>query len=393
MRRFLPFTRLGDWLGTVTPLGWGSLAVGAAALTAGLLTDWVELLALGGAVLAACAVAVVQSWGRSSYAVELDLASHRVTQGQRVYGRVVTRSAARRRLAPAVLELPVGSTFATFDVPALAPGARAEHDFRIPTSRRAVLAVGPAATVRQDAAGLLRRRRAWTGIEEVVVHPRTVALGPGAAGLLRDLEGGATPTLAEVSLEFHALREYTPGDDVRRIHWRSTARLGQVMVRQDEDVRRTRQVVALATRPGLYRTEEEFELAVSVAASWTVQAVRDDREVSLVTHRRLPVGTAVAALDALSAVSVAAAGPDAAAATAWITREVPDASLVVLVVGGAPSPVAVRAALRALPVDALALAISCEPGAPTEVSTDGRHTLARCGDLADLPRIVRRVLP
>lgn len=379
--------------GSVTPIGWSVLVVGVAALVAGLLTDWAELLALGAFALVALLVAGVQAWGASTYDVELDLAARRVTQGERVLGRVLVRNAARRRLLPAQLELPVGGSLATFPVSALGPGAVDENVFRIPTTRRAVLTVGPAATVRSDAAGLVRRRRTWTPPIEVIVHPRTIALGQTASGLLRDLEGGATPSLAEVSLEFHALREYVPGDDVRRIHWRSTARLGQVMVRQDEDVRRTRTAVVLATGSAGYAGEEDLELAVSVAASWVVQAVREERDVIAHAGRAIPVATSVAALDAFSAVEATSDGFDVAAATAWVAREVPDASMVVLVMGARTRAAQVRAALHALPVDAVVVAVSCDVGAEVEVATDGHQTLARCGDLASLPGLVRGALP
>lgn len=376
----------------MTRLGWGAAALGIVALAAGILTGWVEAIALGSALLAALAVALVQSWGSSSYDVQVDLASRRVTHGERVVGRLRIRSTARRRLLPALLELPVAGSVTTLRLPGLAPGAEVEEVFRIPTSRRAVVPVGPAATVRSDPLGLISRRRSWTGISEIVVHPRTVSLGTGVSGLVRDLEGRSTPSVAEASLEFHALREYVPGDDVRRIHWPSTARLGDVVVRMDEDVRRTRTVVVLVDRAQEYASEEEFELAVSVAASWGVHAIRERREVRVRIGTDLPVGSPVSLLDATAAVATSSEGADVAQSAQWVSRTVPDASLVVLVTGSVTDDVVLRRALRVLPVDAVSLVLACAPGRDVEVSGRDGATLARVGELLDVQRIVRSVL-
>src|SRR5690606_32774393 len=115
----------------------------------------------------------------------------------------------------------------------------------------------------------------WTEPAELFVHPEVVALGGANAGLLRDLEGQATRDLSDSDLNFHALRDYVAGDDRRYIHWRTTARRGQLMVKQFEDTRRTLTSIALATAVSDYAHPDELELAVSVAASIAVQAIRD----------------------------------------------------------------------------------------------------------------------
>ncbi|MFV0426163.1 MAG: DUF58 domain-containing protein [Beutenbergiaceae bacterium] len=384
--------RLREVLAAVTPLGWSALVLTVVATVLGAITGWVELAALATVLLVALAIAALQSWGRALYRVNIDLARERVRQGDRVYGRVRARNIARTKLLPVMLELPVGSSLSTFSVPALSSNTEWQEEFRVPTDRRAVLTLGPAATIRADAVGLTQRRRTWGGAREVIVHPQTVSLSVGSAGVMRDLEGSATPSRAEASLEFHALREYVPGDDVRRIHWRSTARTGTVLMRQDEDIRRTRQAIALTTDADCFHDPEEFELAVAVTASWAVDAIRADRNVSLVAGRRLPDKTTVAALDAMTAIHLDSIGTGVEQACGWIAREVPDVSLATLVTGGVPTPELLRRAVSVIGPDALVVAICCEPGVRPEVVRERRHVLLRLGELQDLPALIRRVL-
>jgi len=66
--------------------------------------------------------------------------------------------------------------------------------------------------------------------------------------------------------DFYALRPYVVGDDLRRVHWRSTARRDELMVRQDELPWQGRVTVLLDVRRTTH-TPASFELAVSAAAS------------------------------------------------------------------------------------------------------------------------------
>uniref|UniRef100_UPI0013D5F505 DUF58 domain-containing protein n=1 Tax=Cellulomonas iranensis TaxID=76862 RepID=UPI0013D5F505 len=265
----------------VAPLGWGVLVVALLALAAGRLLGWGELASLGVAGLAVVVVGLLMTVGRTRYRVVLDLADHRVRIGQRAVGRVEVRNAARRRALPSQVDLPVGDRLVELSVPGLAPDAVHDDLFAVPTERRAVIVVGPVVSRRGDPLGLVQRRLRWTEPSELFVHPEVVALGGANAGLLRDLEGQSTRDLSDSDLNFHALRDYVAGDDRRYIHWRTTARRGKLMVKQFEDTRRTLTVVALANATGDYRDPDELELAVSVAASVAVQAIRDERDVEV----------------------------------------------------------------------------------------------------------------
>src|SRR5690606_32014552 len=87
-------------------------------------------------------------------------------------------------------------------------------------------------------------------------------------------------------LAFHTLREYSPGDDRRYIHWRSSAKRissGQtLLVKQFQDTRRTQLLVVVDGDRRSYAEDADFELAISVGASIAVQAVRDELEMTFI---------------------------------------------------------------------------------------------------------------
>ena len=76
-----------------------------------------------------------------------------------------------------------------------------------------------------------------------------------------------TTDLSSADVSFHALRDYVPGDDRRHIHWKTTARTNKLMVRQFEETRRAHLAISLSINTEEYASEDEFELAISAAAS------------------------------------------------------------------------------------------------------------------------------
>lgn len=377
----------------VSGLGRVVLVVAVVLGGAGWWLGWVELTVPAAGLVAALVAALVLAVGRSVYAVELDLADHRVTVGERAVGRIAVRNASRRRLLPASIELPVGAGSADFPLPSLAARAMHEELFAVPTARRSVVVVGPVRSVRGDPLGLVRRRVRWTEPVAVYVHPRLVSLAGTASGVLRDLEGQATRVVSDSDMSFHALRAYVAGDDRRNIHWRSTARTGQLMVRQFEDTRRTHTAVALSTCTADYATTDEFEMAVAAAASIGVQALRDQREVTLLAGAgRLRTDNPPLLLDDVAALEASADARAGTTLARWVAREAADASVAVLVTGSVPPRAELRAAAVHVPVGVRTLLLVAEPGATAQVSTHGSLSFARIGALTDLPRVLRQVV-
>ena len=376
----------------ISPVGWGALAVAALGLVLGRWFGWLELAAVGAALTAVLVVSMLMTVGRARYAVTLDMADRRVKVGERALGRLEVRNVARRRSLPSRIELPVGAVVAELAVPGLAPGAGHDELFAIPTTRRAVIVVGPVRSVRGDPFGLVRRSVRWTRPTEVFVHPLLVSLAGASSGLLRDLEGQATRDLSDSDLSFHALRDYVAGDDRRYIHWRTTARRGSLMVKQFEDTRRTTTALALATDPRDYADDDELELAVSVVASVGVQTLREERDlVVLAGPGKLRVETPPLLLDDCSAIAWSSTGAGVALLGRRVVREAAEASVAMLVTGSVPSDADLRLGARHVTAGTRTVVVRCERGADVSVRTKGSLSLATIGHLDDLPRLLRRV--
>ena len=149
------------------------------------------------------------------------------------------------------------------------PGEEARAAYRFPTDRRGRYEVGPLRVTRhRSVRARASASRVVLGTEEVIVYPRVrdVLPPPEIGGLDLDREQPQVRSRIEPSGEFHTLREYAPGDDLRHVHWRSTARRGHLMMRQNEARRRTPVLVMLDVRPGAH-DRASFERAVEACAS------------------------------------------------------------------------------------------------------------------------------
>lgn len=130
---------------------------------------------------------------------------------------------------------------------------------------RGIWSFGPALVVRADPLGLFERRFTAGGKTELRVWPEVTLLAKDA------LTPRRPPDVAPEDPDLRALRPYRDGDDVRRVHWRATARRGRPVVREDESPPGPLTVV-LDTRADVYPTDTPggdaaFETAVRAAAA------------------------------------------------------------------------------------------------------------------------------
>ncbi|QAY69948.1 DUF58 domain-containing protein [Xylanimonas protaetiae] len=376
----------------VSPYGVAAVVVALAAWAAGLAYSWLEVLVVAVLLTASLAAAVVFVLGTFRYTVDLGLATRRVTVGDRAVGRLVVGNASARALLPSVMEVPVGLGSAAFPVPRLRPGAEHEEVFTIPTRRRSVIVVGPVRSVRADPLGLLRRAVTWSQPQELFVHPVVKSLAGSSTGFLKDLEGRATQDISSSDVSFHALRDYVPGDDRRHIHWKTTARTGQLMVRQFEETRRSHLAVMLSTRTADYADGEEFELAVSVCGSLGLQAIKEDRGVTvLVNSGSLRGDHRTRLLDDLARVELSPSKARLADVARVAAATVADASVVAFVVGSGVPPAELRAASARLPQDVSVMALQCVPGAVMSKHSIAELTVLTLGSLGELPLAMRRL--
>ncbi|MBM3689630.1 MAG: DUF58 domain-containing protein [Actinobacteria bacterium] len=113
---------------------------------------------------------------------------------------------------------------------------------------------------------------------------------------------------------FAMLREYVIGDELRHVHWKSSAKTGTLMMRQYIDVTRPRLMLVLVTETRAYTSEEEFESAVDFIASLATVAASSglDVEVCTTTGERAAhgKGRSSAAIDMLALVERGASGVD-----------------------------------------------------------------------------------
>ena len=384
--------RLRRKLAPVTVLGWAALGAAVALFVVSRFTGWQELAVAAAGLAAAFVASALFLVGLSRYEVTLDLTSHRVVVGRPAAGRVLVRNAAGRRLLPVRMELRVGTGRAAISVPSLAARADHEETFRINTRRRGVIQVGPVQSVRGDGFGLMRRERRWTESELIYVHPVTVSLHGSSPGFIKDLEGQTTRELSNNDVSFHALRGYSPGDDRRYIHWKTSARTGVLMVRQFEETRRSHVSVSVATAVADYRTDEEFEIAIAAGASIGLQTLREERTLSVLAGSEgLRTRTARQLLDGVSAVERSSAGADVLGAARHTVATVPEVSVAFLVCGSVPSPHTIRSAATAFPLGVRVIVVRVAEGAAMRVRKFGVVPVLTIGALAELPRGLRAV--
>lgn len=373
---------------TLTPLGRAVLVVCVVAWLATWWLGWLELAVMAAACLLLLALAALFMLGRADLAVATVVEPPRVTMGDPVTGELVARNTAHTPLISTSLEFPIGPGGGVYDLPLLLPGREHTETFMVPTERRGVIEVGPVTTVRGDPLGLFRRTQEWTERTEVFVHPRIVALEPFGAGLIRDLEGREAQNVSMSDLSFHALREYTPGDDLRHVHWRSSAKHGQLLVRQFLDTRRSHLVVVVDSRPASYGTETDYETALGVAGSLLRRGLQDGYDVSFLSGATVTFhGVGRAALDGCARavpsshdlIAVAARGAQLAA----------DASLVILVTGPHPDYLSLQRAAGQFGVDVARAAVRVDGTAAPALRTTGDLPVLTIAELGHLALVLR----
>jgi len=383
---------LGPVLTIVTPVGWVVLGLGVISLVLSVVFGWQEFIYLGMVLLVALVVATLFLVGRSSYGVLIELNPRRVVVGDRAMGRMVVTNTGARGLPPTRMELPVGRGVAEFQLPTMAPKQEQEELFQVPTNRRAVIVAGPAESIRGDQLGLLRRAVKWAEPVDLFVHPRTVRLASSAAGLVRDLEGQVANKITNNDLAFHALRPYVPGDDRRYVHWRTSARIGQLMVRQFQETRRSQIIVVLPTSPALYADENEFELAVSAAASIAAQIIRDGTQLDVVSERGgWRTRTVTSMLDSSCRLEFGETGGFSTLRdfVRERTRRLPSPSVVVTVGGSRLSPGDIRTVQTLFGADTTHLGVVVDAGSQPKLGAVGGMQLITLGKLEDLPGLFR----
>lgn len=211
---------------------------------------------------------------------DLQVRPARTSVGLESRARLTVTNSGRWPMWSPTVDLPLPGETRTVYLPVLRPGHPHEHELLLPAHRRGVHEVGPVTSRHLDPLGLLRRDVVWTRPANWYVRPRVVPVESFGMGIVADLEGVPSDQISMSDLSFHALREYVPGDDLRHVHWRSSAKADTLLVRQYHDTRRSHATVVVDADAAAYASPDDFELALSAAASIVIRAAEDDFELT-----------------------------------------------------------------------------------------------------------------
>ena len=270
----------------MTLFGLAALLAGVAALVTGLTLDWLSFDLLGLGLLAAVLIGFATVARPSRLTIDREIQPPRVPKGSPAIAFLTFANRGRRSVPVSVATQPFGGQRVRTVIPKLRGGERGTRAYRLPTTRRGIFEVAPLEVTRRDAFELFRLSRRYGRVERIWVYPRVVPLRRLPTGNVRHLEGPSSDTSPIGSITFHRLRDYVAGDDLRLVHWRSSARAGHLLVKHNVDTSQPHTVVLLDLRPSLY-TEESFEQAVDTAASVIVSSGTSKAPVEL----RLTDGT------------------------------------------------------------------------------------------------------
>lgn len=284
----------------LTRRGW--LALGAAV---GLLVSWmlfgeIELASAGGML----AAAVAAGWlfvvvGRPSAAVRRRISPTVVTEDEQTVIEVEIHP--HRRLRNSTVIDRVGSLgAATFRVASLRSVAVARY--RVECTSRGVYPVGPVLFRVEDPLGLVSAETEVGVVDRLIVYPRVERLAglPTARGIDPTGQVAGTRHSRRGGEDFYTLREYVIGDDLRRVHWPSSAKRDELMIRQLETPWRARALILFDRRRRSYQSLACFEMAVRGTASVVVHMARAGFDAELWMGDTWDVGDFSAVMEQLA---------------------------------------------------------------------------------------------
>ncbi|MEU1360496.1 DUF58 domain-containing protein [Micromonospora zamorensis] len=320
----------------ITARGVGLLVAAVVLLGVGFRFAYPELTLLGAAAGAAVGYAALVAAWRPRLTVTRLADPDRVARGEPASMTLTVRNAGRLRSANLLAEDRCGDRSVPVPVLRLRPGRDTEVRYDVPTHRRGVVPVGPLRVTRRDPLGLVALARPYGATVPVWVYPRVHPLTAVPTGAGRSLDG-RVDGVPHGSITFDSLREYVVGDELRRVHWRTSARVGELMVRENVDTSLPRLVVLLDNRATAHPERvggvaESFESACEAAASIVTAAHRADLPVVLLFAAAQPAasvtpggeldgGGALGPLDRLAAAELSSDDDAVRAATTRLRQD------------------------------------------------------------------------
>lgn len=270
----------------LTRQGWLLSGLALALLIVGRFLGSLELMLLGATIGALVLITVAFiALARLRISVDRELHPPRVHAGSpsRVDLRVENQGN-RRSPVLGLRDAVSGTRGANLLVGPLDPGGVVRAAYRLPTDKRGILEIGPLTVTMADPFGLTEVSMDASGVSELTVYPHVDDIVPIPQTTGNDPMSGAEHpnALGRSGEDFYALRPYVVGDDLRRVHWASTARHDELMVRQDELPWQGRLSVLVDVRAAT-NTDASLELVISAAASVVTASAKRQDLVRLIT--------------------------------------------------------------------------------------------------------------
>jgi Protein of unknown function DUF58 len=163
-----------------------------------------------------------------------------------------------------------------------------ELTYSLRSDLRGKFEIGPLQLRAADSFGLVELSRSLSGRTTFVVTPRVVPLARTVISRSWAGEGDGRARLSSTAGEDDVIpRAYRNGDELRRVHWRSTARYGELMVRREEQRWRNKATIFLDSRSRMHAgsgAASSFEMAVSAAASLGVHVAAEGLTGQFITE-------------------------------------------------------------------------------------------------------------
>ena len=255
----------------LTDRGWAALGAGLALGILWVLLGEIELLGAGALLVVTAVVAIALTrYSSPDVAVVRRIDPSLVHEGDTVtVDARVTNRAKRPSLNLSLIDEVGALGSAEFAVGLVRAGQTVSASYRILCRPRGVYPVGPAMARVGDPLGMAERQSASSGVDRLVVYPAVEDLIGFPMTRGRDPATHASkPEFSNRGGEdFYTLREYVTGDDLRYVHWPSSAKRDELLIRQLETPWQSRALVVLDVRRQVYENADCFEQAVRGAAS------------------------------------------------------------------------------------------------------------------------------
>lgn len=256
--------------------GWSTAVAGLWLWIIGRVLGASGLEQIGFALIALVGIAVaIVSARRHDLEVTRTVTPRRARAGQPVHVAMKIENAGRGSAPLLTLDDRLPSAMsgnARFALNGVEPGGTRETRYELRAPGRGRYEIGPLEISISDPFGLARTRSEGAGVTDLLVHPRIERLSlPRDLGQQRSMAVSALRQLSGARGEdFYTLREYAQGDDLRKIHWPSTAKRAKPMIRQEETPWHNRAVILLDDRADAHEGRGDassFERAIECAAS------------------------------------------------------------------------------------------------------------------------------